>query len=95
MMSSFAPSFARATAERSSQLADARNAILSEVQAASSALPSSRTRPPRLVAVSKLKPSSDILACYEACGQMHYGENYIQELTDKANEVRALSAQPS
>lgn len=41
---------------------------------------------PRLVAVSKLKPASDILALYEA-GVRHFGENYPQELVDKAKEV--------
>ncbi|KAJ2802522.1 hypothetical protein H4R20_003245 [Coemansia guatemalensis] len=37
----------------------------------------------RLVAVSKYKPASDILAAYDA-GQRHFGENYVQELCDKA-----------
>ncbi|KAJ9094625.1 hypothetical protein QFC20_006865 [Naganishia adeliensis] len=39
--------------------------------------------PPRLVAVSKLKPASDILALYDA-GHRHFGENYPQELSEKA-----------
>ncbi|KAG0215088.1 hypothetical protein BGX28_000793 [Mortierella sp. GBA30] len=30
----------------------------------------------RLVAVSKYKPASDILAAYEKAGQRHFGENY-------------------
>ena len=37
----------------------------------------------RLVAVSKLKPASDILALYKE-GQRHFGENYAQELIEKA-----------
>ncbi|KAJ1896511.1 hypothetical protein LPJ66_003944 [Kickxella alabastrina] len=37
----------------------------------------------RLVAVSKYKPASDIVAAYEA-GQRHFGENYVQELSEKA-----------
>ena len=42
------------------------------------------TRPlPRLVAVSKTKPLEDILLAYEH-GQRVFGENYIQELVDKA-----------
>lgn len=41
---------------------------------------------PRLVAVSKLKPSSDIVALYEH-GVRHFGENYPQELESKAKEV--------
>lgn len=39
------------------------------------------------MAVSKYKPSSDILACYEQ-GQRDFGENYVQELVDKAKQVR-------
>jgi len=38
---------------------------------------------PRLVAVSKTKPVSDILEAYRS-GQRHFGENYIQELADKS-----------
>ncbi|SCZ90279.1 BZ3500_MvSof-1268-A1-R1_Chr1-3g01889 [Microbotryum saponariae] len=41
---------------------------------------------PTLVAVSKLKPSSDILALYDH-GVRHFGENYPQELVDKAKEL--------
>ncbi|KAJ1641687.1 hypothetical protein LPJ64_006372, partial [Coemansia asiatica] len=36
----------------------------------------------RLVAVSKYKPASDILAAYNE-GQRHFGENYVQELCEK------------
>ncbi|KAI0484461.1 hypothetical protein GGR56DRAFT_613927 [Xylariaceae sp. FL0804] len=44
----------------------------------------------RLVAVSKLKPANDILALHhpqdasEAAPQLHFGENYAQELSQKA-----------
>jgi uncharacterized pyridoxal phosphate-containing UPF0001 family protein len=40
----------------------------------------------RLVAVSKLKPPADILALYEdeSVKQRHFGENYAQELMEKA-----------
>lgn len=48
---------------------------------------------PRLVAVSKLKPSSDILALHEH-GVRHFGENYPQELEAKAKEVRCLHPAP-
>ncbi|KAI8325546.1 hypothetical protein GQ54DRAFT_254607 [Martensiomyces pterosporus] len=37
----------------------------------------------RLVAVSKYKPASDIQIAYGS-GQRHFGENYVQELVDKA-----------
>ncbi len=40
--------------------------------------------PVRLVAVSKTKPPENILKAYE-CGQRHFGENYVQELIDKAS----------
>ena len=36
-----------------------------------------------LVAVSKTKPAADILELYEL-GQRDFGENYVQELVDKA-----------
>ncbi|KAK4101812.1 hypothetical protein N658DRAFT_515575 [Parathielavia hyrcaniae] len=39
----------------------------------------------RLVAVSKLKPANDILALHESpARQLHFGENYAQELAQKA-----------
>ncbi|KAI3400024.1 hypothetical protein diail_4858 [Diaporthe ilicicola] len=39
----------------------------------------------RLVAVSKLKPANDILALHgEPARQVHFGENYAQELSQKA-----------
>ena len=42
----------------------------------------------RLVAVSKLKPATDILALHQGGeggkGHVHFGENYAQELTEKA-----------
>ncbi|KAA8623951.1 hypothetical protein SMACR_09360 [Sordaria macrospora] len=43
-------------------------------------------RPVRLVAVSKLKPANDILALHQApqVKQVHFGENYAQELQQKA-----------
>ena len=39
--------------------------------------------PPRLVAVSKLKPTSLIVEAYQH-GQRHFGENYAQEFSTKA-----------
>ena len=41
-------------------------------------------RKPRLVAVSKTKSPGLILAAYNS-GQRHFGENYVQELVEKAN----------
>lgn len=41
-----------------------------------------------LVAVSKTKPVEDILALYEA-GHRDFGENYVQELLEKARQLPA------
>ncbi|MDB4987563.1 MAG: hypothetical protein JWN04_2741 [Myxococcaceae bacterium] len=43
----------------------------------------------RLVAVSKFHPVSAIREAYLA-GQRHFGENYAQELADKAQQLRDL-----
>jgi len=40
----------------------------------------------KLVAVTKTKPVSDVLDAY-AVGQLDFGENYVQELVDKENEL--------
>jgi hypothetical protein len=42
-----------------------------------------------LVAVSKVKPVTDIIAAYEA-GQRHFGENYVQEFQQKAPSLGVL-----
>ncbi|KAK3703779.1 hypothetical protein LTR37_014225 [Vermiconidia calcicola] len=41
----------------------------------------------RLIAVSKLKPTNDILALHNNTNpsQLHFGENYAQELTEKSH----------
>lgn len=44
----------------------------------------------KLVAVSKTKPASDIKLAFEA-GQRVFGENYAQELRDKAKELGDLA----
>jgi hypothetical protein len=44
-----------------------------------------------LIAVSKTKPAADVLAAMDA-GQMHFGENYLQEAVDKITDVH--SARP-
>ena len=45
----------------------------------------------RLIAVSKTKPASSVAAAYQA-GQRAFGENYVQELVDKAEQFRKISA---
>lgn len=42
----------------------------------------------RLVAVSKLKTPSDILAIYRE-GHRHFGENYVQEMVEKQQQLPA------
>lgn len=48
---------------------------------------------PRLVAVTKTKPKEMILEAYHA-GQRHFGENYVQELVEKANDQQLLTECP-
>jgi hypothetical protein len=62
------------------------HASLSDIRARITTAISARNLPgptPKLVAVSKYKPAEDIRACYDA-GQRDFGENYMQELIDKA-----------
>ena len=51
------------------------------------------TKVPRLVAVSKTKPKELIVEAYEA-GHRHFGENYVQELADKAADPVILEKCP-
>ncbi|XP_039760629.1 pyridoxal phosphate homeostasis protein [Pararge aegeria] len=44
---------------------------------------------PKLVAVSKIKPVSLIIQAYEA-GQRHFGENYVNELAEKAHNPQII-----
>lgn len=44
---------------------------------------------PRLVAVSKLQSTELILSAYQA-GQRHFGENYVNELIEKAFNPQVL-----
>ena len=69
--------------QRAKHLADNVASITARIAAAN---PSSRNV--RLIAVSKLKPANDILALHPPAPQpplhTHFGENYVQELLDKA-----------
>ena len=73
---------------RASTLLENISSIQSRVQSASKANSLSST--PRLVAVSKLKPASDILALHSppsgsnAQPHLHFGENYVQEMLEKS-----------
>lgn len=44
---------------------------------------------PRLVAVSKIKPVPLIIEAYDA-GQRHFGENYVNELAEKAIDPQII-----
>ena len=60
--------------------------VTEKLRAAYSASPWHSKQPePRLVAVSKTKPPEFVLWAYEG-GQRHFGENYVQELVDKAGD---------
>ncbi|KIY44197.1 alanine racemase family protein [Fistulina hepatica ATCC 64428] len=72
-------------AELRTSLADIRARV--DAATASSSCLTSNPRRPLLVAVSKYKPPSDILYCYEDSQQLDFGENYVQELVDKAKQL--------
>lgn len=78
------------TSERTADLHEALTEIRTRVQRAT---PVSSSSAPTLVAVSKYKPASDVQACYDA-GQRDFGENYVQELVEKAQQVRLLVSPP-
>lgn len=48
---------------------------------------------PRLIAVSKLKSTQDIIEAYNA-GQRHFGENYVKELEKKSNSENIIASCP-
>ncbi|KAI0312204.1 hypothetical protein OF83DRAFT_1021723, partial [Amylostereum chailletii] len=73
----------RSSPERAAELAEALIDIRSRVR---NATPAEAGSTPTLVAVSKYKPASDVLACYDE-GQRDFGENYVQELVDKAAQL--------
>ncbi len=84
-------SVSRPDPDRAAELAENLSDIRSRVtEAVASSSRSGDLPKPLLVAVSKYKPSSDILECYQQ-GQRDFGENYVQELIDKAKEVSAVS----
>ncbi|KAI8914416.1 hypothetical protein EDD86DRAFT_231692 [Gorgonomyces haynaldii] len=61
-------------------IADNLNNIRTRIQQAT------KGKTVRLVAVSKTKPKEDIVEAYNL-GQRHFGENYVQELIEKAQEL--------
>lgn len=74
---------------RASTLLANLTSVTNRIAAASSSgsvvYPNKSQRHVRLVAVSKLKPASDILALHNApASHLHFGENYLQELLEKS-----------
>ena len=59
-------------------------------EAHQSSRPSHSHAEPRLVAVTKTKPARMVLWAYES-GQRHFGENYVQELVEKARDPSLVS----
>jgi hypothetical protein len=74
-------------ASRAAEIAAALRDVSARV-AAAAARAGRPAPPPRLVAVSKTKPVDDVRAAYDA-GQRVFGENYVQELLDKAPALPA------
>ena len=66
-------------------LASVQGKVLEAYQNYLSLKPTTTPKEPRLVAVSKTKPVELIFCAYENGGQKHFGENYVQELVEKAN----------
>jgi PLP dependent protein len=65
------------------ELSENYNAVKLEIENAAKA---ANVPSPRLIAVSKYKPVEDIKALYDL-GHRHFGENYVQELTEKAQQL--------
>ncbi|KAF2745120.1 hypothetical protein M011DRAFT_407051 [Sporormia fimetaria CBS 119925] len=72
--------------QRAKQLADNLASITSRIQGAGKS-----GKNVRLIAVSKLKPATDVLALHQPSSpsssqplQTHFGENYVQELLEKS-----------
>ncbi|KAK4570513.1 hypothetical protein LTR86_002593 [Recurvomyces mirabilis] len=69
----------RVDAQRAKQLAENLSTVCQRIDKVASG------RKVRLIAVSKLKPANDVLALHQdPHKQLDFGENYAQELTEKA-----------
>ncbi|KAG9040922.1 hypothetical protein FS842_002783, partial [Serendipita sp. 407] len=68
--------------DRAVELAESLKEVNKSIKAAANSISADE---PILVAVSKRKPISDITACFQA-GQMDFGENYVNELVEKAEQ---------
>lgn len=97
MTTSSEDTMASPASSRTTQLFSNLAAVTKRISAASAASPHNQKQV-RLVAVSKLKPASDILSLYtpnpapqpQAASperQLHFGENYVQELLEKSRAL--------
>ncbi|PKU32716.1 hypothetical protein llap_16979 [Limosa lapponica baueri] len=69
-------------------LGPALRAVIEQVQQAAARRPQGLPAvQPRLVAVSKTKPAEMVIDAYSH-GQRSFGENYVQELLEKASDSR-------
>ncbi|KAF9208102.1 hypothetical protein BGZ59_010798 [Podila verticillata] len=76
---------AQYTPERAQEIADNLTGVQSKMEETLRSITNAQKA--QLVAVSKYKPASDILAAYEKAGHRHFGENYVQELEEKSKEL--------
>lgn len=67
--------------------------VQQDIQTAYASVEANPNKPPTLVAVGKKQPKEYIIRAYE-CGQRDFGENYIQELYDKATDPTIIAACP-
>lgn len=74
--------YPRPTPEQAEEVASRIESIRRQIDEATQT--AGRDKAPRLVAVSKLHPPSSIMAAHVHTGQLHFGENYVQEMVDKA-----------
>ncbi|XP_078455327.1 pyridoxal phosphate homeostasis protein [Lampetra planeri] len=78
----------------SMELAGALCSVLDKVRAATARRPLHLPDTlPCLVAVSKTKPAAMVIEAYKH-GQRHFGENYVQELVEKASDPQVRSQCP-
>ena len=75
----------KVNSQRAAQLIEQLSSIQQRISSVATKASQPRTRPVRLVAVSKLKPATDIQALHSPpTSHLHFGENYVQELLEKS-----------
>ncbi|OJJ33171.1 hypothetical protein ASPWEDRAFT_611526 [Aspergillus wentii DTO 134E9] len=77
------PTVMASSPARTTTLLSNISAVTSRVTAAAAS--TATPKPIRLIAVSKLKPASDVLSLHNPpTSHLHFGENYLQELIEKS-----------